>query len=184
MNMINLTMWINNPSESSPWFHLRALHPHSFNLLTHFAGKVSKIQCFLQKGENRKIWSNAQINLLFENGVIGHLRGSYDGDFPVGNYGLENLEIVGSKGRIEIENACEVLSFFPRMSKSIEKYHCLGGMMNFNETFESRIGEWINDNLNNVNPDKVQASGSDGYDVQNIIEGAIESWNSNKIVSI
>jgi hypothetical protein len=57
-------------------------------------------------------------------------------------------------------------------------------MLNFNETFESRIGEWINDNLNNVNPDKVQASGSDGYDVQNIIEGAIESWNSNKIVSI
>ena len=33
------------------------------------------------KGKNRSIWTNAQINLMFENNVIGHLRGSYDGDF-------------------------------------------------------------------------------------------------------
>src|SRR4051794_37365645 len=24
--LINMTMWINNPNETSPWFHLRALH--------------------------------------------------------------------------------------------------------------------------------------------------------------
>ena len=105
VHMIDLTMWIDNPVESSPWFHLRALHPHSFNILNYFMGPVKKVHCFLNKGEGRKIWTNAQINLLFANGVIGHLRGSYDGDFPSGSFGIENLEIVGSKGRIVIENA-------------------------------------------------------------------------------
>ena len=102
IRMIDLTMWIDNPVESSPWFHLRALHPHSFNILNYFVGPVKKVHCFLNKGEGRKIWTNAQINLLFANGVIGHLRGSYDGDFPSGSFGIENLEIVGSKGRIVI----------------------------------------------------------------------------------
>ncbi|NLT41796.1 MAG: Gfo/Idh/MocA family oxidoreductase, partial [Anaerolineae bacterium] len=27
LNMINMRMWINNPNETSPWFHIRALHP-------------------------------------------------------------------------------------------------------------------------------------------------------------
>ena len=31
--MINMTMWINNPNETSPWFHIRALHPHSLDVM-------------------------------------------------------------------------------------------------------------------------------------------------------
>ena len=36
IHMIDLTMLIDNPVETSPWFHLRALHPHSFNILNYF----------------------------------------------------------------------------------------------------------------------------------------------------
>jgi len=35
INMINMRLWINNPNESSPWFHLRALHPHSFDAVSY-----------------------------------------------------------------------------------------------------------------------------------------------------
>jgi predicted dehydrogenase len=33
LNIVNMTMWINNPNESSPWFHIRALHPHSLDVM-------------------------------------------------------------------------------------------------------------------------------------------------------
>ena len=184
VHMIDLTMWIDNPVESSPWFHLRALHPHSFNILNYFVGPVKKVHCFLNKGEGRKIWTNAQINLLFANGVIGHLRGSYDGDFPSGSFGIENLEIVGSKGRIVIENACESLCYFPRGSKSMEKFDCYGGMNHFQETFKSRIEAWVQDNINQVLPAEVNGSGQEGLAAQEVIEAAIKSFETDTVVEL
>ena len=184
IHMIDLTMWIDNPVESSPWFHLRVLHPHSFNILNYFVGPVKKVHCFLNKGEGRKIWTNAQINLLFANGVIGHLRGSYDGDFPSGSFGIENLEIVGSKGRIVIENACESLCYFPRGSKSMEQFDCYGGMNHFQETFRSRIEAWVQDNINQVLPAQVDGSGKEGLAAQETIEAAIKSFETNTVVEL
>ena len=184
IHMIDLTMWIDNPVESSPWFHLRALHPHSLNILNYFVGPVKKVHCFLNKGEGRKIWTNAQINLLFANGVIGHLRGSYDGDFPSGSFGIENLEIVGSKGRIVIENACESLCYFPRGSKSMEKFDCYGGMNHFQETFRSRIEAWVQDNINQVLPAQVNGSGKEGLAAQETIEAAIKSFETDTVVEL
>ena len=184
VHMIDLTMWIDNPVESSPWFHLRALHPHSFNILNYFVGPVKKVHCFLNKGEGRKIWTNAQINLLFANGVIGHLRGSYDGDFPSGSFGIENLEIVGSKGRIVIEDACESLCYFPRWSKSMEKFDCYGGMNHFQETFKSRIEAWVQDNINQVLPAEVNGSGQEGLAAQEAIEAAIKSFETDTVVEL
>ena len=82
VNMIDMTMWINNPNETSPHFHMRALHPHSLDVMRFFAqSDVSQVHAFFKKGEGRKIWSNVQVNLLYENGIIGHLRGSYDGNW-------------------------------------------------------------------------------------------------------
>ena len=184
IHMIDLTMWIDNPVETSPWFHLRALHPHSFNILNYFVGPVKKVHCFLNKGEGRKIWTNAQINLQFANGVIGHLRGSYDGDFPMGSFGIENLEIVGSKGRIVIENACESLCYFPRGSKSLEKFNCYGGMNHFQETFKSRIEAWVQDNINQVLPAEVNGSGQEGLAAQETIEAAIKSFETDTVVEL
>jgi len=105
-SLVNMTMWINNPVETSPHFHIRALHPHSLDVMRYFAGDYVKAQCFFRKGAGRKIWSNLQANLLFKNGVLGHLTGSYDAG---GSYGLETLELVGSEGRVVINEACEKL---------------------------------------------------------------------------
>ena len=129
LNIINMTMWINNPNESSPHFHMRALHPHSFDVMRYFAGsEVKKVQAFFKKGKDRKIWSNVQVNLLYENGIIGHLTGSYDAG---GSYGLETLEVVGSDARFVLLDACEHLTFYPRFSNDTEQYDYLGGMMKF-----------------------------------------------------
>lgn len=186
INMIDMTMWINNPNESAPHFHMRALHPHSLDVMRYFAGaEVKKVQAFFKKGKGRAIWSNVQVNLLYENGIIGHLRGSYDGNFgAAGTYGLETLDVVGSDGRFFLQDACEHLTFYPRFSKDIETYDYLGGMKHFGETFDSRIARWIEQNQQGVSPDQIDASGEDALKVQMVIEAAIESWETGKVVEL
>ncbi|MDE0671892.1 MAG: Gfo/Idh/MocA family oxidoreductase [Caldilineaceae bacterium SB0662_bin_9] len=181
LNIINMTMWINNPNETSEHFHMRALHPHSLDVMRYFAGDVEKVQAFFKKGKGRAIWSNVQVNLLFRNGVIGHLTGSYDAG---GSFGLETLEVVGSAGRFVLREACQHLEFYPRHSMETESYAYLGGMMAFPETFDSRLARWIEQNKAGAAPEDIDASGEDALRVQTIIEGAIESWHTGKVVSV
>ena len=66
LNIVNMTMWINNPNESSPYFHMRALHPHSIDVMQYFCGDVKRVQAFFKRGKGRKIWSNVQVNMQFK----------------------------------------------------------------------------------------------------------------------
>jgi predicted dehydrogenase len=181
LNIVNMTMWINNPNEGSPYFHMRALHPHSFDVMRYFCSEVEKVQAFFKRGMGRKIWSTIQVNLLFENGIIGHLTGSYDAG-P--GYGLETLELVGSDGRLVLRDACEHLEYYPRHSRETESYDYLGGMMSFGETFGTRIDRWIEQILAKVSPSEIDASGEDALKVQLIIEAAIESWETGSVVRV
>jgi myo-inositol 2-dehydrogenase / D-chiro-inositol 1-dehydrogenase len=188
INIINMKMWINNPNETSPWFHIRALHPHSLDVMRYFAGDVEKVQAFFKRGPRkdgpdgkRVCWSNVQVNLLFKNGIIGHLTGSYDAG---GSYGLETLEVVGSEGRFVLLDACEHLTFYPRNSRQTETYDYVGGMMNFNETFNSRITSWVQQNIAGDPPEQIDGSGEDGLKVQRIIEAIIESWETGQVVTL
>jgi len=181
LKIINMRMWINNPVETSPWFHLRALHPHSFDVMRYFCGDVKSVAAFLVKGDGRICWSNAQVLLHFANGIVGNLTGSYDAG---ASYGLEKCEVVGGKGRFVLDDACEHLTFYPRNSIETETYDYLGGMRSFGETFTFRIGRWI-DQIEAKTPyDKIDGSGEDGLKVQRIIEAAIKSWETHSIVDL
>lgn len=191
VNIINMTMWINNPNESSPWFHMRALHPHSIDVMRFFGGDVAKVQAFFKKGPRpdgpggrRVCWSNVQVNMLFQNGIVGHLTGSYDATGPGGSYGLESLEVVGSEARFVLLDACEHLTFCPRRSRETVTYDYIGGMMAFNETFDSRIGRWIEQNLEQVSPEEIEGSGEEALQAQRVIEAAIESWETGQVVTL
>ena len=181
LHMINMRMWINNPVETSPWFHLRALHPHSFDVIRYFCGDVRKVAAFMMKGEGRKIWSNCQVIMQFENGMIGNLTGSYDAG---GSYGLERCDVAGSKGRFVIEDVCEHLTFYPRESIETETYDYLGGMRSFGETFKSRIGSWVDQITAGTSYDKIDGSGEDALKAQLIIEGVIKSWETGSVVEL
>lgn len=181
LHLINMRMWINNPNESSPWFHLRALHPHSIDVMRYFCGDVTAVQMFCMKGEGRQIWSNAHVNMMFANGVIGHLTGSYDAG---GSYGLEQCDVVGSEGRFVIEDACELLTFYDRRSPQTESYVNLGSMTGFGETFASRIHRWLEQLTEGVSPEAVDGSGEEALKAQLIIEGAIESWETGSVVEL
>lgn len=191
INMINMTMWINNPSDSSPWFHIRALHPHSIDVMRYFCGDVKRVSAFFKRGPSDKqpdgrrvCWSNMQVNMLFESGVVGNLRGSYDATGPGGNYGLETLEVVGTQARFILEEACERLTFSPRFNRQNVRYDHLGGMLAFGDTFGSRIGRWVEQNLAGVKPEEIEGSGEEALKAQLVIEAAIESWQNGTVVDI
>lgn len=184
VNMVNMFMWINNPNESSPHFHMRALHPHSIDVMRYFAGEVKKVHAFFKRGQGRQGWSNVQVNLLFASGVIGHLMGSYDGGGPGHHWGLERCEIVGHDARIVITDACEVLEFQPRKSIETETYKYLGNMRSFNDTFESRIRAWVEDIKKKTPAEQVDAKAADALAAQRVIEAAITSWESGNVVEL
>lgn len=181
LNLCNMTMWINNPNESSPYFHMRALHPHSIDVMRYFCGDVAEVQAFFKKGSGRSIWSNVGANMLFTNGVVGHLTGSYDAG---GSYGLETCEVVGSEGRFVIEEACERLVYSPRRSIEVETYDHPGGMRSFADTFASRISAWLSDLQDKTPPEKVDGRAADALAAQEVIEACIRSWESHEIVRI
>ena len=137
-----------------------------------------QVQAFFKRGpkadgpDGRRVcWSNVQVNLLFKNGTIGHLTGSYDAG---GSYGLETLEVVGSEGRFVLLDACEHLTYYPRFSRQTETYDYLGGMMGFNETFGSRIGTWVEQNIAGATPEEIEraARQAQAYDfIRNMPQG-------------
>ena len=181
LNIIKITLWIVSPEDTDPYFHMRALHPHSIDIMRHFGGDIDKVQAFFKKGEGRRVWSNVQANMLFKSGVIGHLTGSYDAGK---SYGMETLEIVGSKGRIVLRETCERLEFYPRDSREIEAYSYLGGMMGFGDTFASRITRWIDQNVEGVDPEEIDGAASDALKAQLVIEAAIASWEKGQISEV
>jgi len=189
LHTINMRMWINNPVETSPWFHMRALHPHSFDVMRFFCGDVKSVAAFMNKGQTRdgqtrKVYSNTQVILQFESGVVGNLVGSYDGSFGGGSFGLERCEVAGSQAMFELVDACEHLHFKPRFSIETETYSYLGGMRSFNETFRSRIGAWIDQLDAGAGPGQIDGSGEEGLKAQRIIEAAIRSFETRTIVDL
>lgn len=181
LHLINMRMWINNPNETSPWFHIRALHPHSIDVMRYFCGEIKAVHAFFSKGKGRTIWSNVQVGMQFQNGVVGNLTGSYDAG---GSFGLECCDIAGSEGRLVLEDACERLFFYPRRSREVERYDYIGGMMGFGETFKSRISCWVRQVIDKVPPEKIEASGEEALRAQRVIEGAIRSFETGKVVEV
>ena len=188
--LANMTMWINNPNETSPWFHIRALHPHSLDILRYYCGSAKKVQAFFNHAPKsdgpdgkRVCWSNVQVNILFENDIVGHLTGSYDAN-PAHN--LERCEVLGTEGRFVLENLFEELTFYPRnsMEMTVLRNSIMGGMTGFGQTFENRIGRWLEQVTSGVPREEIEASGEDGLAVQEIIEAAIRSWEGNCVVEV
>jgi predicted dehydrogenase len=177
---VNMALWINNPNETSPWFHMRALHPHSIDIMRFFGGRIVKVQAFMHKGPGRKIWSNASVNMQFESGAVGHLTGSYD---AANFHPIERCEVGGSKGRFVIENVFQRLEFFPRdtRDKLVVDNPIMGGMGGFDDTFRNRIDAFVAD-VQAGGP--LVASGDEGLAAQEVIEAAIRSWENGTVEEV
>jgi hypothetical protein len=93
---------------------------------------------------------------------------------------------MGSEGRFVLENCFQELTLYPRRSQELTviRNSIMGGMTGFGQTFDRRIHHWLQQLTDGVAPDKIDASGADGLAVQEIIEGAITSWQENRVIDL
>lgn len=180
---INMSLWINNPNETSPWFHLRALHPHSIDVMRFFCGQVTRVQAFLHPAPGRNCLSNASINLQFANGVVGHLSGSYDMSMY---HPIERCEVAGTKGRFVLENVFERLTLYPRHSPELRVIQntIFGGLTGFADTFNRRIHRWVEQVAAGVPREQIEGSGEEGLAAQEVIEAAIRSYQNRSVEEV
>jgi len=180
---INMSIWIKNPNESSPWFHIKALHPHSVDVMRHFCGDVEAVHCFATKAPGRKIWTTAQFNLRFRNGVVGSLTGSYDIER---GHPMERCEVAGTGGRFVIEDMFREVTLYPagNLEKTVYTNPVFGGMRDFEDTFRNRINRFVEQVSAGARPSEIDGSGADGLAAQKVLAAAIESIETEKVIQV
>ena len=179
----NMSMWIKNPAESSPYFQIKALHPHTIDVMRYFCGDVEAVQCFATKAPGRKIWSTAHFSLKFKNGVVCGLTGSYDIER---GHPMERCEVAGTGGRFVLDDMWRELTLYPAgsLEKTVYTNPVFGGMRDFEDTFRNRIHRFLEQISQNVPPEEIDGSGADGLAAQRVLAAAIESLEKKTVVTL
>jgi predicted dehydrogenase len=180
---MNMSMWIQNPRESSPWFQIKALHPHTVDIMRYYCGDIEAVQCFALKAPGRTIYSTAQFNMRFKNGCLGHLTGSYDIER---GHPMERCEVAGLQGRFVIDDMYREATLYPagEMEKRVFSNPIFGGMRDFEDTFRNRLGRFVEQLEEGAEPEEIDGSGCDGLQAQKVLAAAIESVEREEVVYV
>ncbi len=180
---INMSLWIMNPSETSPFYHIKSLHPHSIDVMRYFCGDIKSVHCFGTRAPGRKIWSTAQFNLLFKNGVVGSLTGSYDIER---GHPMERCEVAGVKGRFVLDDLFREATLYPagNLEKTVYTNPVFGGMRDFEDTFRNRINAFLVQLSEGAKPSEINGSGADGLAAQKVLAAAIRSIETGAVVDV
>jgi predicted dehydrogenase len=180
---INMSMWIMNPNESSPYFQIKALHPHTVDIMRHFCGDVEAVQCFATRSPDRSIWTTAHFSMKFKNGVVGGLTGSYEIER---GHPMERCEVAGTGGRFVIDDMYREVTLYPAgdLVKQMYSNPVFGGMGSFEDTFRNRINRFVEQVIEGAQPEEIDGTGADGLAAQKVLQAAIESLESGTIVYI
>jgi len=181
----NMALWIGRFGEfETRNYHLKALNPHSVNLMSWFCGPIQTVQAFATVAPGRNLWSTASINMQFENGAVGHLTSSYD---IARAHNVERCEVAGTGGRLVIEDMWQKSTLYPAASAE-QRVHAnpvFGGFRDFDDTFRERLLAFVKQILAGVKPEEIDGSGEEGLAAQTVIHAAIRSLDEgNRAVSV
>jgi predicted dehydrogenase len=181
---VNMALWIGKPGEfASPYYHLKALNPHSIDMIRHFCGDIAEVQCFAMKAPGRSLWSTASFNFKLKNGMVGHLTSSYD----IGRgHPMERCEVAGVSGRFVLEDMWRQATLYPAetLTKEVYTNPVFGGYRDFDDTFRARIHAFLSQIADGAAADEIDGSGADGLAAQRVIATAIESLQNGRIVPV
>jgi predicted dehydrogenase len=180
---VHMSMWIKNPAESSPYFQIKALHPHTVDIMRHYCGDVEAVQCFATRAPGRRIWSTAHIAMRFRNGAVGGLTGSYDIER---GHPMERCEVAGTGGRFVLDDMFREVTLYPagNLEKTVYTNPLFGGMRGFDDTFRNRIHKFLDEVSRGVPPERIDGSGADGLAAQKVLAAAIESLEKETVVRV
>ncbi len=180
----NVALWIGKPGTfDSPYFHIKALNPHSVDIMRYYCGDISKIQCFATKAPGRNIWSTASFNVQFACGAVGHLTSSYD---LARGHPMERCEVAGTKGRFVLEDIWREVTLYPAESLVKEVYTnpLFGGFRDFGDTFRDRIHKFLEQVSSGAAPEEIDGSGEDGLAAQKVIQAGIQSLETGAVIDV
>jgi predicted dehydrogenase len=181
---VNMALWIGRPEDmESPYFHLKALNPHSVDMIRYYCGDIVRVQLFAMKAPGREMWSTASFNFQLANGMVGHLTSSYD----VGRgHPMERCEVAGVGGRFVLEDMWREVTLYPAQDlvKTVYTNPVFGGYRGFDDTFRERIHSFLQQLTDGVAPERVDGSGADGLAAQKVIAAGIASLESGQPVSV
>lgn len=180
---INMSMWIKNPNETSPWFHIKSLHPHTIDVMRYYCGDIIEVHCFAMRAPGRRIWSTAQFNLRFANDTVGSLTGSYDIER---GHPMERCEVAGLEGRFVLDDMFRELTLYPagNLEKTVYTNPLFGGMRDFTDTFRNRIDTFLQQVAQGIAPAAIDGSGADGLAAQKVLAAAVRSIETNTVVNV
>lgn len=172
---LNMNLWIGRFGEfESEFYHLKALNPHSVDIMRHFGGDIAEVQCFAMKASGRSLYSTQSMNLRFACGAVGHITSSYD---IRRGHPMERCEVAGTEGRLVVEDMWREATLYPADSwiKEVYTNPVFGGYGQFYDTFADRIGSFVREVAAGAKPEDIDGSGRDGLEASRVIHAAIES---------
>jgi predicted dehydrogenase len=181
----NMALWIGRFGEfETKNYHLKALNPHSVNLITWLCGPIESVQCFATVAPGRNIWSTASMNFQFAGGSVGHLTSSYD---IARAHSVERCEVAGTGGRIVIDEMWQAATLYPAGSAERRVYTnpVFGGFRDFEDTFRERLRHFVLQIADGASPEGIDGSGEEGLAAQTVIHAAIRSLDEgNRAVRV
>ena len=178
-----------SPRWQKPYSHVKAFLAHPFSMMRHFGGDITHIQAFFDRPGVRKsaddlMYSVNSVNLLFENGSVGHIL-SQRGDARFGLGGWWSLEMAGTAGTFCIEGCVEKITYWPgpKPGEGMPDAEVTTWKdAQFNDTFPIRIEAFVSDVANNVPKDHLRASGRDALATLEYTFAAIKSFEEGGTV--
>lgn len=181
---VNMALWIGRPEDmDSPYFHLKALNPHSVDMIRYYCGDIRRVQCFAMKAPGRRMWSTASFNFALANGMVGHLTSSYD---IARGHPMERCEVAGLQGRFVLEDMWREVTLYPAgdCTKLVYTNPVFGGYRGFDDTFRERLHCFLAQVAAGVSPAEIDGSGADGLAAQQVIQAGIESLETGRVVEV
>ncbi|MCY3946879.1 MAG: Gfo/Idh/MocA family oxidoreductase [Anaerolineaceae bacterium] len=178
-----MSMWIMNPTESSPWFQVKALNPHTVDVMRYFCGDIEQVQLFATKAPGRKIWSTTSFNMRFTSGAVGNLTASYDIER---GHPMERCEVGGTEGRFVLDDMWREATLYPAgdLVKQVYTDPVFGGFGDFTSTFADRIHRFLEQVSDGTSPEDIDGSGAEGLAAQKVLAAAIVSLQEGSVVSV
>ncbi len=175
----NMALWIGRSDPlDTPFYHMKALNPHSVNIMQYYCGDITEVSCFAMKASGREIYSTASFNMRFACGAVGHLTSSYD---IRRGHPMERCEVAGVNGRFVFEDMWREAVLYPSETwvKEVYANPVFGGFEGFYDTFKDRIHTFVREVDEGVRPEDIDGSGKQGLEAARVIHAAIQSVKEN-----
>jgi predicted dehydrogenase len=172
---VNMNLWIGRSGDfETEFYHLKALNPHSVDIVRYFGGDVAEVQCFAMKASGRNLYSTQSMNLRLANGAVGHITSSYD---IKRGHPMERCEVAGTQGRLIVDDMWREATLYPadELVKQVYTNPVFGGVTQFTDTFADRIASFVREIQAGTAPEAIDGSGRAGLEASRVIHAAIES---------